>query len=253
MTPNELDIHLLNNDPGRLIVRYQPLVKVIVRQFISRGYGQRKDFNDLVQEINRRLLERIPRIRQLYNQKSMFKTYFSVVIRNLYLEEVRRMRLVAEPDAEAYYITSHDHTLNGILVKQEHERLRRAISLFGSEAALLWLCLRALLDQELRASDLEGFSRRPDEDRLKDMLTRLAKLSTMAKSARFNLLAEVAIELGEKERNGEALRKWFNSRVQELISMMNGHPPKSAYSLEIIQILMEKFEVEKNVGPVFPI
>ncbi len=248
MNPNDLDIHLLRTDPGRLIVRYQPLVRLVVGQFITRGCGQRSEYDDLVQEVNRKLIERMPRIRQLYNQKSLFRTYFSVVIRNIFLEEIRKTRLVAEPLPQQYEHPAAHGSHESLVILQEVQRFERAMILFGSEGPLLNLCLRCLLDMGVRHEDLSCFQTDPGFDVRELMLTELNAMGEKKRGDKLNRIGSMLPQLGEKVKSGDNLRKWYGSRLQELLDLMNGQPPKASYTLETIQILMEKSEAQKKDG-----
>ncbi|MCD6332577.1 MAG: sigma-70 family RNA polymerase sigma factor [Bacteroidales bacterium] len=248
MDQNELDILELHKNPGKLLIRYQPYIRMIIISYLNRGCGHRSDLEDMIQEVNRKLLERMPRIRDRFNGKSCFKTYFSVVIRNVFLEEVRKVHMVAEPPPTENYLNGlQDRPPGELVIRQEIERLQRAISLFGNEGPLIRLTLRFLFNIELTPDDLTGFQLTDETGDGHELLYALNQFNSMLRKERLKVLSEILPRLGVKPRKPDALRKWFNSRFKGLLQLMNGDPPTSAYTGETLQILVEKWdEYEKK-------
>ncbi len=246
MDNNDTDIRFLRDDPGKLLVRYQPVIRIIVKNLAYQGYLPKRDVNDLMQDVNRKLLERLPRIRDQYNYKSKFKTYFSVVVRNLCLEEFRKVRIVAEPQAEVYEQTSQESATDQLTIRQEYERLQRAFRLFGHERNALWITLRCFADLEVVAGDFLDFDLDPGEEKRNELATQVNDANQLQKREKMDALSSAFNQLERKPRTPDALRKWTSSRLDELLVLMNGKPPRSAYTIEILYILMEKAEYHEN-------
>jgi hypothetical protein len=49
-----------------------------------------------------------------------------------------------------------------------------------------------------------------------------------------------------KVTQADAFRKWFKARMRELVALLNGDPPRSNYNEETLQILLEKYFMEKS-------
>jgi RNA polymerase sigma factor (sigma-70 family) len=246
MVNNDTDIGMLTDDPGKLLVRYQPIIRQIVKNLAYQGFLPKRDINDLIQDVNRKLVERLPRIGEQYNNKSKFKTYFSVVIRNLCLEEFRKVRLVAEPQPEIYEQTSTESATDQLIIREEYGRLLRALRLFGRERNALWITLRCFSDLPVYADDLLGFEMAPEPDVRSQLATQLNSASYQSKREKMDALTELFNQLERKARTSDALRKWISSRLDELVILMNGKPPVSAYTIDILFILMEKAEYSEN-------
>jgi len=246
MQKNDLDIKLLLEDPGRLLVRYQPVIRTIAKNLAFQGYLQKRDISDLIQEVNRKLIERLPRIRERYNYKSQFKTYFSVVIRNLCLEEFRKVKFVAEPQPEIYEQTAAEFTSDHLVIVQEYERLCRAIRMFGSEQGAIWIALRYFACLQVTPENFLGFELEPDLDTRIRIAEQVNETAEMQKKDKMEVLSEVFTHLERKPRTADAIRKWSSSRLEELVDLMNGRPPRSAYTVDILYILIEKAELFEN-------
>ncbi len=242
----DTDTRLLKDDPAKLLVRYQPVIRIIVKKLAYQGYLPKREINDLMQDVNRKLVERMGRISRQYNYKSKFKTYFSVVIRNICLEEFRKLRLVAEPQADIYEQTSTESATDQLTIKQEYERLQRAFKLFGSERSALWVTLRCYADLEVRGDDFIGFEIDPGEAKRAQIAGAVNAAILLQKREKMEVLSAAFRFLEHKPRSADALRKWASSRFEELLVLMNGKPPRSAYTVEILFILIEKSEYPEN-------
>ena len=246
MHRNEIDVKYLREQPEKLLLRYQPVIRLIVKNLAFQGYLPKRDISDLIQDVNRKLIERLPRIRDQYNNKSQFRTYFSVVIRNLCLEEFRKVRLVEEPYAEVYEQTATESSTDQLIIHQEYERLHRALRLFGRERNGLWIVLRCISDLSVSPDDFTGFELEPDAECRIGLARQVNETLQLQKKDKMEVLSLVFNQLERKPRTADALRKWSASRIDELIVHMNGRPPRSAYTLDILCILIEKSEFSEN-------
>jgi RNA polymerase sigma factor (sigma-70 family) len=246
MQRNDIDIKLLKEDPGRLLIRYQPIIRTIVKHLAYQGYLPKRDINDLVQEVNRKLIERLPKIRDRYNYKSQFKTFFSVVIRNLCLEEFRKIKIVAEPQSDLYEQTAPESLTDQLIIHQEYERLQRALRLLGSESHALWIVLRCFADLPVDADDFKGFELENDAGIRNQLAEYVNGTAQLQKQQKMEVLSSVFNQLEQKARTADALRKWASSRLEDLVVLMNGKPPRSAYTIETLYLLIETSEINEN-------
>jgi len=246
MKKNDTDIRLLREDPEKLLIRYQPVIRMIVKNLAYQGYLPKREINDLIQEVNRKLIERFPRIRAHYNGKSQFRTFFSVVIRNLCLEEFRKVRLVAEPVSEFYEQTTAQASSDQLVIRQEYERLHRALRLFGRERPAIWIVLRCFADMPVTPEELSGFELDPGLAVRIQLAAQVNDTIELQKREKMEALSAVFNQLERKPRTADAVRKWASSRLEELVALMNGSPPRSAYTIEILCILLEKTELSEN-------
>ena len=246
MHRNDTDIRFLREDPGKLLIRYQPIIRIIVKNLAFQGYLPKRDISDLIQDVNRKLIERLPRIRDQYNYKSQFRTYFSVVIRNLCMEEFRKVRVVSEPYEEIYEQTAAESTTDQLLIRQEYERLHRAIRMFGRERPAVWIVLRCFADLPVTQDEFFGFDLDPDAEIRMQLAKQVNDTIHLQKREKMEALSSVFSQLDRKPRTADALRKWTSSRLDELVILMNGKPPSSAYTVDILCILLEKAEFHEN-------
>ncbi|MCK9324422.1 MAG: sigma-70 family RNA polymerase sigma factor [Bacteroidales bacterium] len=246
MKRNDLETKMLRENPSELLISFQPIIRIIVRKLCSQGFLSRVDTPDLVQEVNRKLIERMPRIQEQYDGRCQLRTYLSVVARNICLEEFRKPHLVSEPRAEVYEQVDENPVWNQLIIKQEYQRLERAVTLFGREKGALWTTLRSFADLPVRPDDLTGFEQDPGEVERERLAGLVNQTINKMKKDKLEALGVVFAQLRKKHQNAEALRKWSTNRISELISMMNGNPQSCSYTPETLFLLIEKAQIGEN-------
>ena len=129
MDRNKVEIQLLEKDPERLLLDYQGMIWAIVRKQHAKGLVKYYDQDDLFQEINKKLLERMHRIQKQFNNSSQLRTYFSRIIKNICLENIRKINHVMEPQADPYGKNELSvEPIDVFLIQQEYERFSRVIT-----------------------------------------------------------------------------------------------------------------------------
>lgn len=240
MDRNKVEITLLKTDPGKLLVLYQPVVWAIVRNYFSQGSLHHREQEDWVQEINKKLLERMPRIREQYNHSSKLRTYVSVIIRNICLEESRRCHLLAEPEAPPYRIPEQAvEPADLFLFKQEYQKLQRILRMMHKDRPRLNLLIRVWYDLPVSRCDLDYFLKPRSSLDKEELLNRLNSCLDKMKREKFEVLSGALELLEGKLIPPDSLRKWYSAHLEELLKLMNGNPPQSAYTQESLGILLE--------------
>ncbi|MEA1878182.1 MAG: sigma-70 family RNA polymerase sigma factor [Bacteroidota bacterium] len=247
MDRNLIEIELLKSDPRKLLLKYQQIIWTIVRSYFSKGMVQFREQEDLVQEINKKLLERMPRIQAQYNYSSKLRTYFSVIIRNICLEEYRKISMVSESDPLIYYKTeASESPVDLFLFNQEYERLQRILVFFHKEQARLNLLLKVFNNITVNARDLDLFhDDRPEAD-TEILIEKSNNCKDQIKKHKFDLISEVLTSLEGKHTPSESLRKWYSSRLDECLKLMNGSPPTSSYTADSLGLLLEQAHLNKK-------
>lgn len=248
MDQNKVEIKLLKTDPEKLLLAYQGVIWTIVRTQVVKGMLRLSDQEDLVQEINKKLLERLPRIREQYKHSSKLKTYFSVIIRNICLEEFRKPAIVSEPEVAPYGANEQAvDPVDTLLISQEYERLRRVFVVMGHEGQKLNILLKVMFDVQVDIADIlsfEGYSAslKKSGEMVKELNNGLGK----RKLEKFALLSQVLQKLEGKPIPSDSLRKWYTSRLTECLKLLNGYPPRSAYDVDTLGFLIEKVNLHEK-------
>lgn len=247
MDRNQIEIELLKSDPRKLLLKYQQIIWTIVRGYFSKGMVQFREQEDLVQEINKKLLERMPRIQAQYNYTSKLRTYFSVIIRNICLEEYRKISMVSESDSLIYMKTeASESPVDLFLFNQEYERLQRILVFFHKEQARLNLLLKVFNNITVDSKDLELFPGDRSEADIEVLAKEVNACKDQIRKHKFDNISEILISLEGKSTPSESLRKWYSNRLDECLKLMNGNPPTSSYTADSLGLLLEQAYVNKK-------
>ncbi len=247
MDQNQIEIDLLKQDPQKLLLHYQSIIWTIVRGFYSKGMVRYREQEDLVQEINRKLLERMPRICAQYNNSSKLRTYFSVIIRNMCLEEYRKINMVSDTDPLPYLKTEASETpVDLFLYKQEYERLQRVMIMFHHEQARLNLLIKVINNLVVSEKDLDLFSGERSKADKNQLLEDINYSRDQMKKRKYDQISKVLFSLEGKQTTPESLRKWYSNRLDECLKLLNGNPPTSTYTADSLGLLLEHVNLNEN-------
>ncbi len=245
MAQNDNEIWLLKNSPAELLALYQDLIRIIVRKYNRLGYVAGRDTDDLIQEVNRKLLERISKIQKQYNGISMLRTYFSVIVRNICLEEMRKNQNLEEPQSPDYHLLDQaEHPIDVFLIRQEYERFEKVLKFLFKDRVRFIIMFRYMMDLKITGDQVLNLFSYTSKSDLETVIADLNPDDEMTKKAKFEKLSVILNILEKQNTSAESLRKWFVTRSKECLGLMNGDPPRSAYTLESLQILCEKHEVK---------
>ncbi len=247
MGQNDQEIWLLLNNPGKLISLYQDLIKLIVYKYRRLGYVAERESDDLVQDVNQKLLERIEKIQDQYNGESQLRTYFSVIIRNICREEFRKNPKVEEPHPPDYHrLEKSVLPEETFIIKQEYERFEKVLKLLLDDRPRYILMFRYLVNLKITSQLVLNLYPELKLENVEDIMNQLIDSGKKTKKERYENLSKVLQVLEGHSKSPESLRKWYNSRCNDCVERMNGNPPRSGYNLESLQILIEKYEIFKK-------
>lgn len=241
MDRNKVEIKLLQKTPEKLLLRYQEMIRTIVRIQSSKGLIKHGDIDDFVQEINKKLLERMKRIQNQYNHSSQLRTYFSKIILNICLEEMRKGSQVMEPQPEHYGKSEiADEPVDNFLFKQEYERFERVILLLDHKGRKILLLLKMMYDLPVYRKDLVEFSYHISDSTIDQIFLDIKACRNKLKKEKLAVFSKILYLLEGKEVPPDSLRKWYRTYLDECLRLMNGNPVRSSYTEDSLAILIEK-------------
>ena len=223
------------------------ILGIIVDDFIRKNIFKKNERQDIIQSINVELFSNKSTIEKQFKGKSSFRTYLYVIVRNICLHLVRKRKKVIDLVDKADYLTSSFNPIDNIIIEQEIERLEQCFNVFFKNRKKLELCLhlkyRILLTEEEFGDMFPGAPSVFFEKIFNDS-------SVFFKLTDNELFREATLLLqtnDQKKIKPNSLIKWTKIKINHIILMMNGMPPKSNYTEETLQILIEKyFHKKKN-------
>jgi hypothetical protein len=243
MTENEHDVALLHSDPDALIVKYQTLVAIIVRKYIRSGLFSRDEHDEVIQEINESLLYKVDIIRDQYNGSALLKTYVSSIIRHMCLKihqekERQGMLVPLRSDMQADPRSLDDR----YVVDHEVEKLRLILTLHHTQRPKLCLLLKLTFRIPVAEDELYGWFPRCDPLDVKNAIDMFGgEYGSVSDREIYHVMTPVLNRLEGKSNTEDALRKWTDYRIQEILEAMNGKPPTASHTRESLKILVEEF------------
>ncbi len=248
MNENQQDVLLLKDDPQGLILKYQPIIKIIVRRYVQSGFIHIQDSDDFIQFINEKLLNKIKRIQENYNGKALLKTYMSVIMRNLCREKINKEEQVSTEElAEDHDIGSSEDTISGIVIEQELDRLTKILSFFYKQKTKLEFCLKLLYRIPVTKKDIEDFCPGKDEKEYHKLLDTINPNVKRKDKEIYAMVTPFLNKCEQKSNSPDAIRKWTKNKIEEMIKLMNGNPVRANYNNETLQILFEKYYFRKKL------
>jgi hypothetical protein len=243
MTENEKDIELLHKNPNALVLKYHETVKIIVKKFILAGIITRADFEDTVQEVLAGVLAKIPTMQKQYNGMSLFRTYFSVIVRNTCMREfAKTKRRIAVEQVEFPDDTEGVSIDKRILIGEEICRFKSVLTLYYKQRPKLLVCLKLHYRIPLNVEDIHLWY--PDcsqSDRAILLENFGSDFEAKGDAEVYKIITLIMNKHENKKNSADAVRKWIDSKVYEIIDIMNGTCKRSNYDDESLKTLVDDF------------
>lgn len=241
---DQLSLDLLRNNPEKFIRLCQPIIEICVHQYQESGrfpYG--KEEEDIFQAVNEHLLNSLESIKKQYNGRVLLRTYMGVVIKNIcyhvykkdYANKTKTIPL--RPDHAVY---EPDPT-QVFLLEEELERFHTVLQLFPTERHKIYLGMKLFFKIPLLPQDVLRWKPDMKEKHYNLLMTTFGTTyGTMSMGNIFKTLAPVWNVVEHNRTSGAGIQRWINDRIQRIITLMNGNPPRRSYSKKLLQQLLSE-------------
>lgn len=232
---------MLAKNPTALIIRYQEIIRIIVKKYIASKMFKADDFDDVVQMVNEDIIKKIDAIRKNYNGQSLLKTYFSAIVRNsclkIHQKHAREMTMLPLEEGDS---TEEETVTNQLEIEHDVERLKRIFSYFGRKHGRVILCLKLNFQIPIERGDiLSCFSNCSEEDIV--MLMSLFEFGQQQRTLKqvYRNITPILNRYEEKNNTEDAVRRWTEDKIGEIVQILNAAPYNSKYDRETLKILLE--------------
>jgi len=251
---DESDIFLLYHKPHTLVEKHQETIEIIVNKFIRSGLFSIHERDDVIQTINVQLLDnKIQKVQQHFDKSTKVVTYLSRVIQNLCLEihrkKSRGITIDENQDLDALQSDSSEREyLSDMVIRSELHRLHATLVLYHTKQPKLELCLKLYYRLPLQRGDILGLKESVDDavvdaflNEFRDQYEDLDDKEVYKKvTPHFNVIEN-------KQNTPDALRKWTNGKIKEIIHLLNSPPANAKYDKETLRILLSKYYVNEEI------
>lgn len=243
MNLNDKELDLLYNNSNDLLIHYQFVIQIIVSKFIKRGFIHISEKDDFIQVINENLLIKIPKIQQQYDGSTLLKTYISVIVRNICLEEIRKQAKdqTSEIDDCDNKIIADERSDYLVIVNQEINRLNVILRLFYDKRWKLEFCLKVIYRISLVIDDFLKYCTVCNSSKIKELINKINPPKEIPEKDLYIEIQPFINKCDNKNNSSDAIRKWLKLQIDNVIDLINGKTNKSYYNRESIQILFEKY------------
>jgi RNA polymerase sigma factor (sigma-70 family) len=242
---NEVDRELLRIDPQGLVLKYQDMIRIIVHKYISSGMFDHQSFDDIVQSVNATLLKRIRRAQVQYNGSTLVRTYVSSIIRNicLQLHQDQKRELPTERFEESDF-PRPNLIEEKLAISHSIAVFRAILQQFDHHAKLprLLLCLKLWYRIPLESIDVLRWYPQCSETDLRCLLESFgSRYDHLPNKEVFRVFTQFANKAHQKENSDDAIRRWTQSKVQQILELLNGSPPTASFDEESLRVLVEDY------------
>jgi len=248
MTNNNLEITLLKSDPKALIVKYQCIIEIIISKFINSGSIILSDKEEFIQIINERLLLSSEKIKNQYKGISLLKTYFSTIIRNICLEEINKRNRYSFTDIESIQQvnTSNNFENEEFYINDEFDRFSKILNMYHTKVSKLELCIKVIYRLRIRITDFTKYCLKFKTIKIKSLIEAVNPVKNIPEYELYQILTPYINKCDSQINKPDALRRWLKRKMDEIVELMNGNPPRANYDKETLQILVEKYYTKKS-------
>jgi RNA polymerase sigma factor (sigma-70 family) len=238
---NATDISLLRTDPKGLLLRHQETIRIIVKIYIESGMFSPNDFEDLVQQVNVRLWEKMPVIQANFDGSCLFRTYLSQVIRNACLN--LRDKDTRQPQfyrLEGTAIAPHEDAHRRLLIEHDVRVLMAILDQFNTQRPKLLLCLKLYYRIPIGRQDILDWWPQCPQKQIENFLSIFgAFFGDISEGELYERIQPLFAEMERRSAPSDSLRRWVDDKINQIIRLLNGSPPDAAYDRKTLGILLE--------------
>jgi hypothetical protein len=243
---------LLFQDPSKYLEHHQHVVSSVVQKFAASGLYDRSEAEDVMQYIHERMLTGVlKKIQEQYRPWRCHKAYFYKIVRNLCLEYAKKNanhnRHEMKVDFTHAQFGFQENTSAEIALSEVYRQLGMLIKRYGTNQARLELFFKISLRVGITEDDVLRCYPSCDETVLNKFLSSF-NYSGMHRTAKYaeiyEHLAKLINELEGLHKSADSVRKFLNSKLDEIIRGMNIPPINAAMTRDTAKQLLEAYYSE---------
>lgn len=244
---NEQNIHLLFNDPNAFLEVHQTTIGYIVNRFIHTGFFEVSDRDEIIQYVNEKLLrDKIPKMQQQYDRSYFVTTYLSKIVHNVCLEYARanhrKRRQEVSLDVYQLETANTDNVADALVIEEEKKKLRTILRMYHKNQARIELFLKVLFGVGITDEQLISLYPTASSTDIHELTARCNATSDLDRKTDkelYEALTNFINKYEQKKNTPDALRKWLDTRIAEIIHLLNGTPKTANYDKETLRILFQ--------------
>jgi DNA-directed RNA polymerase specialized sigma24 family protein len=246
---NAQDLRMLKEAPEQLLVKYQWLLQYLVSGFVRKGFFTDDDIPDTVQEVNSRLLGGLlTRMAERYDGRSLVRTYLGVVIRSTIADLLKQRRaqkatfVETREELPEARLSEHNTAPANLLLHEEFRRLEIALQLTPRLESKTRFCLALLVRRPFTEKLVRQYWVQVPAPRCAQLVQQLAEYRHWDDKEVWSAVIDLINEAEAKDpTDPDSLRRWVRRRLDWLITVMTGDPPRARYTDDSLMLLLELY------------
>ncbi len=199
---------------------------------------------DIVQNINEQLLRRITGLQSGYNGSYLVRTYVAAAVRNICLRlreqenKVLPVRQIADDDLPSSLESEKDR----YSIDQAKRLVQAIFAQYHRKRPKLMICLKLWCRIPISREEILDWYQDCPESTLHQILDLFGgRYADRSDGEVFKMATGFFNIAADKENAEDALRKWTQEKVGEIIRLLNGDPPTRTFDKESLQILLQDY------------
>jgi hypothetical protein len=245
--------------PGDYFLPYKKMIQTIIwLQLIEKGYYRYEDKDELSQLVYLDLIEREEKIIRSFKNESKFSTFLNTVVTNI-CRDLRKKKVRDDSHysgttkEENYFIfnniRSTDFTPEQQMVIGEYlQKLKIILNTYPKNRSKIFISLKAIYRLPIILSELPAMD--PQTNKYKIIQKCLIALNNFSIDITdqeiYRLLTQIFNLIEGTDKTNDAIRKWLEDRIREIISLLNGDPPEAGFDKDTFRFLFEYYCKKKE-------
>ena len=240
---------VLFRDPSRYLEHHQHVIRSVVQKYAASALYDGSEAEDVMQYINERMLTGVlKKIQEQYRPWRCHKAYFYKIVRNLCLEYAKKNANRKRHEMKVDYTHAQfgiQETISAeIALGEIYRHLGILLNRYGSNRARIELLFKISLRVGITEDDVLRCYPLCNETVLNKFLTFFNHCG-MHRTAKYAEIYEQLItlinELEGLHKSADSVRKFLNSKLDEIIRVMNIPPINAAMSRDTAKQLLETY------------
>jgi hypothetical protein len=245
--------------PGDYFLPYKKMIQNIIWfQLIEKGYYTYEEKDDLVQSVFLDLLEREEKIISSFKNESKFSTFLNAVVINIcrdlrkkkIRDNSRKSNTTGEENNFIFSnIRSTDFTPEQQMVIGEYlQKLKIILYTYPKNRRKIFVSLKAIYRLIILLSELPSMDLQATKNKIiQECLAALNNFSIeITDQEIYRLLTQIFNLIDGTNKTNDAIRKWLDDRIAEIISLLNGNPPEARFDKDTFRFLFEYYCKKKE-------
>ncbi len=244
--------------PGESFLPFLEMFRIIIfKILIKPGYFKADEKEELMQQVQEILLTREKKILDSFQGRARFSTYLAVVVTNIcreirnreLREQSHRSRMIHLPSGTELAQWFGQVPETGILADEKliiHDflwKLHCILMTFQRDFQKLIFCLRVISRLRVNIEDL--LMDEITDEEMREITLHCEALNLLdaeaARSEIYQHLSEIFNILEGQNNSQDAIRKWMEYKMDQIVRLLNGDPPQSAFTRETLLLLFEYY------------